>query len=260
MTGTSAALDYRALLQMQKEQFNAGYGKLPSDIIDCPICRNKGYIMYTREFENGPENVMRRCRCMIERELGKSRDELNRCCDGATLDRFRADTDWQKEILQKAVAYTEHGDGKFFWIGGQIGCGKTHICTGICRELMKSRRVKVMFWSYELDRLKNFDECDYLDKVQKYLAPDVLYIDDFLKRRVQGGGISAADENIAYDIINGRYSAKKQTIISSELTLSAVMSVSQSVGSRIYERSMPDYCITIMSDTSKNYRLVGLRA
>ena len=66
---------------------------------------------------------------------------------------------------------------------------------------------------------------------------------------------TGADINVAFEIINFRYSNPQSvTIISSELTEDELIDIDEAIGGRIYERSK---AITIGRDRSRNYRIKG---
>ena len=73
---------------------------------------------------------------------------------------------------------------RMVFAGGQVGCGKTHICTGIVRELIKQgREARYMLWRDESTAIKatvKYPE-EYAALVEPLKTVDVLYIDDFLK-------------------------------------------------------------------------------
>ena len=67
---------------------------------------------------------------------------------------YEAKTSWQKSILAAAECFCEEREG-WFYIGGQVGAGKTHICTAIANRLMlQGKGVRYMIWTEEATKLK----------------------------------------------------------------------------------------------------------
>lgn len=88
----------------------------------------------------------------------------------------------------------------------------------------------------------------YEAKMDKFKEADVLYIDDFFK-----GNITAADINLAFELLNSRYNSRsKITIISTERTVEDLIEIDEALGSRIYERSKGFY---IQTPPHTNWRL-----
>ena len=249
----SANLEYE---QQRIDWYNAGSGRLNEiDGYNCDICKNKGII--AKLTENG-EWYTSDCECQKIRNSLKiaQKSGLGEIITTYTFDNFLADEKWQLEIKRKALDFCNDADAKCFYIGGQVGCGKTHICTAIAAHYIKAgANVKYMLWCDESKHLKAIanDSC-YQEEIKKYKSVDVLYIDDFLK--VQNGSApSDADIKLAFEIINNRIiDNKKTTIISSEKALDELIDYDEATMSRIYQKSK-NYKITIAKDRSKNYRL-----
>ena len=115
-----------------------------------------------------------------------------------------------------------------------------------------------MLWGEESKLLKALANTpQYYMEIEKWKSADVLYIDDFLKVK-NGETPTAADMNLAFEIINHRIIDKeKVTIISSEKTLDELMSYDEATMSRIYQKA-GRYKISIEKDRAKNYRLCGI--
>lgn len=120
-------------LYMIKKQ-NDQPGKL--DGLDCPICKNKGYYLrYDSEHQN---SVQVRCECMARRDAIRRLNQsgLSQALQKMTFETYQTESDWTSKIYAAAKAYAATPAGWFF-IGGQVGAGKTHICTAILQELLK---------------------------------------------------------------------------------------------------------------------------
>lgn len=250
---TAHGYDPAAYARMRVDAYNAAVGSLTD--YDCPLCKNKGYIQYVGK---GGEEITRECRCMPIRETKRVIREsgLQSLLDRCTFDAYRTDEPWQKSAKAAAQRFvTDHKD-KWFFAGGQVGCGKTHLCTAIVREfLLNGIRAKYMLWRDEITGLKAIVmEDGYSGAITGIKQMPVLYIDDFFKSE-RGKPPTTADVNIAFEILNYRYNNPELiTLISSELTVDDILQIDQAIGSRIYERCR-DSCLCIGRDTKKNYRL-----
>ena len=245
--------------QMQADAYNTSAGNLNEfDGYNCEACLNKGYIAYINE--NGYE-IHKECKCMRIRQtlrLAKNSGLGDILADN-TFKKYIVTEEWQKAIKEKAQAFCEDEAAKWFFIGGQVGAGKTHICTAISAfYIKKGFDTQYMLWCEESKRLKSIvNEFElYQKSIDKYKNVDVLYIDDFLKTR--GGELPTnADINLAFEILNNRLmSSEKITIISSEKTLAEILEYDEATMSRIYQKTGV-YKINIDRDQHKNYRLRG---
>ena len=258
-------------LNYKINQYNKIQGNL--DIIDgynCVDCLNRGYFYFLQ----GNCETIRDCHCMEVRNsiALMKKSGLENVITKYTFNKYLTENDWQKEIKNKALEYIKDDLPYWWYIGGAVGAGKTHICTAIARHFIaKGIATKYMMWKEEVKQLKSCvnDEQVYNEKISKIKDVPVLYIDDLFKptRDRETGNMlnpTAADINIAYEIINYRYNQPKlRTIISSELTLWEIVSIDEATGSRIFEKvcgatGKPKYQINIKKDPSKNYRLRGM--
>jgi len=126
---------------------------------------------------------------------------------------------WQADIKRKAVEFANDSAGKWFFVGGQTGCGKTHICTAIVGRMMQlGKPVRYMLWVGESEPLKASvnDAEGYAEAIWPIKNADALYIDDLFKTGARADGRTIptpADIRLAFDILNYRYLAGMTTII-----------------------------------------------
>lgn len=243
--------------QQQKiDWYNQSVGTLnETDGYNCELCRNKGFI--ARLDENGYE-VHRACKCQKTRAtLNRARRSgLGNIITEFTFDKYEVTDDWQERVKNTAKAFCADDEAKWFYIGGQVGAGKTHICTAIAAHYIKAGlEVKYMLWSEEAKKLKSLvNDISYQSEIEIYKNIDVLYIDDFLKVK-NGETPTPADINLAFEIINHRLlDNDKITIISSEKMLDELMEYDEATMSRIYQKT-GIYKLNIGKDRNKNYRL-----
>lgn len=248
------------------ETFNASSGSLnEQNEYNCDICHNKGLIMKAYQQESGLwSTACRECKCMdVRRSIKKmNRSGLKNIIRDYTFSKFAVVDPWQQTLKEAAEAYAQKPEGWFF-IGGQSGAGKTHLCTAICREfLLAGTSVKYMLWRDDIVKLKNAlgEPAQYDALMTEYKTVEVLYIDDLFKTGKGADGAkqrpTSADINIAFEILNFRYNNPKLlTIISSECTINDILDIDEATGGRIFERSK---AFSLKPDKAKNYRLKGV--
>ena len=244
-----------SLIENQKIALNETPGNLNEfDGYHCEKCNNKGIVC----FEKNGELYSKYCECRKTRKAIRALKDsgLMEAIKVKTFDTYKTENEWQAQIKKSAISYCQNPLGKWFFIGGQSGAGKTHICTAICGEyLKKGIPVRYMVWSEEARRLKanrNNDE-QYHKLIEPFKMIDVLYIDDFLKTQ-KGAEPTPADINVAFELLNARLVYKKKTIISSEHTLDELLLFDEGAISRISEEA-GCYIFNIDRDPYKNYRI-----
>lgn len=236
---------------------NGEYGALDKeDGYNCPKCRNKGFRYAVIETEHGYLTMTtRECGCM-DRRKAYERSRSSGLPEGYTFESFRALEDWQTTMRDTASKYVnnrEQRNGTWFYAGGAIGAGKTHIVTAMAREIVYDRDVRFMSWLREAREMKSAissgsDEY-YSNTLYALTSAEVLFIDDFFK-----GTVTDADKKLAYDILNDRYTERMATLITSELTIDQLDRIDSSIASRIYERA-GGYMINLNGmDGRKNMR------
>ena len=233
--------------------YNSRRGELTG--YDCQKCRNKGHVMI---LQDGCEYMVE-CDCMdIRRSIQRiANSGLADVLEQYRLDNFTAETGHHRAMKDMAEDFLQTDTGWLF-IGGQVGAGKTHICTAVCAELMKQgKSVRYIIWPEEVTRLKaiKMKEEEYAVAMNELKRFDVLYIDDFCKK--QAGVLpTSADVDIAVELINSLYlQNSKRVIFSSERTVREITEeIDQGLGSRIYQKC-DKHNMTISRDMGKNYRL-----
>lgn len=201
----------------------------------CPECGGTGYIMWRDE---KGELFSRKCKCEVVRQnkLRLERSGLSGLVNRYTLQNYQTPEPWQKTAKASVEEYLMDWRGKWLFIGGTSGAGKTHLCTAICAKLIeKGVPVRYMQWRNDIPPIKAVvnDAEAYRDAIGPLKDIKALYIDDFLK-----GATTEGDRNIAFELLNHRYiDARKVTIISSELTLDKIIQWDAGVGGRISERA-----------------------
>lgn len=259
----SEPMTAREYEQFKVDGLNAMEGnRHEEDGYNCTACKNKGYVFKVVEYEDGSfSHVCADCKCAeIRRSIMRmKRSGLKDIIKDYTFDKFEATEPWQQTIKNAAKEYAKNQEG-WFYLGGQSGCGKTHLCTAICREfLLEGKRVIYMLWRDDIAKIKSLamDAEERQKTIDRFKMADVLYIDDLFKTGRNPDGSepkpTAADINTAFEIINYRYNNPALlTIISSELNEDELLDIDEAVGGRIFERSKS---ISIAKNRSRNYRI-----
>jgi len=230
----------------------------------CGKCRG-GYLidewreaMLHGDCSHGP----RECSC-VERARSRRRLRtagLEQLAARCTFDSYRPAKPWQKGVKEKAEAYLGVCRTTGFFISGQSGCGKTHICTAICNEIIeRGGRLRYFQWVRDGTRLKQLlteRDSGYDREIDTLIDTPYLYIDDLFKQEV-----SAADMRLAYELLNGRYNAGRPTILSSEHDLKFIRAVrngeGDAIAGRIFEScGRGKFCVEL-SGLDKNLRFTG---
>ena len=250
----------RARYERQAARENATEGNLKG--YNCTLCKNKGYISIVREYDGDFEIVQKVCdKCAKPRRSISNlyKSGLAEVLDKYTFDTFTTEQDWQKDMLAKAKAFRAQTASTCFFIGGNSGAGKTHLCSALAIDYLRhGSEVKYILWRKDLReiRRKIFDEGDegYLDYLKNV---DVLYIDDFFKAVKAPDDPfqrpTQADANLAFEIISERLDRDRITIISTECTLDELIAIDEAIGSRI-RRGSEGFATVVRRDRKNNYR------
>lgn len=221
--------------------------------LDCPKCLNREDIAYWDDEEERIKYTV--CECKAKRaNLRRIRlSGLSKIIEKCTFEKYNTNSEWQNKV--KTKAYNNSQLDKWFYIGGQTGAGKTHLCTAICKSLIdQGQNVLYMLWRDEISKLKAMvNTPEYFEEIKKIKNMQVLYIDDFFKVE-QGKMPTQSDVNIAWEILNYRYNENLKTIISTELLLTEIEDIDGSTAGRIIEKATREYCVNIAKDKNKNHR------
>ena len=242
---------HRWMLEQEAQSYNEQAGA--PDGYECRECGNKGMVAVIRD--NGV--VIVPCKCANTREtLRRAKNSgLSHLLSAYTFKAFRADTDWRRNALDMAKRYADNPQG-WLYIGGQVGSGKTHLCTAVAGALLKKgMSVRYMLWRDEIAALKAGmmgEGESYMHQLDVLKTVDVLYIDDLYK-----GKISETDMSIAFELVNARYNARKPTIFSCEWFISELVKTDAAVGSRIAQMARGN-TLEIGRDPAKCYRFEGV--
>ena len=256
----------KAFCERQIAKENATPGTLHLlDGYDCPLCLNRGHTSELEDYGGNYNIMLRFCACRRVREnlATLRRNGLDRLAETCTLESYKVTEPWQETVMERAKAYLgamRRGEKPWFFFGGASGCGKTHICTALAVMLLREGHpMQYMLWRDESTRIKGLvNDSAYAREVEKFKRVPLLYIDDLFKTgRSESQSRqrpTAADINLAFEIISARYNYRLPTIISSESLLSEIYDFDQAVCGRIKEMCGRFY-LNIRDDGAKNYRM-----
>lgn len=167
---------------------------------------------------------------------------------------FNTKEHYQEVIKKAAKEYLgEIAQNKkpWFYIGGQTGAGKSHICIAIANRFFQNNyKLKYIRFVDELRAIKS--DINNTERISIIKNADVLYIDDLFK-----GNISSYDISLVFEIINYRDCNNLITIISSELLPEDLEKVDSAIYGRIAAHIGDKYFVRVARDDNKNYRLKG---
>jgi len=218
----------------------------------CPQCRGQGI------FYDEASNTAHYCACRpMRRALGKLREQgLDQAARAMTFLTFDAHEPWQRQMLDAALAYSAQQRPGWLYLGGQSGCGKTHLGTAAAVALsLRGQEFLYMPWTREVMRLKSLSIDERRNEMMsRFIDVPVLYIDDLFKSPP-----TEADKHIAFEILAARYTRDdRPTIISSERMLTELCAIDEALAGRIAERCGRSFVISIARDVKKNHRFAGL--
>lgn len=239
------------------------------DGYDCPECKNRGFSYVVTEYHGVYDTAISICKCD---EIRRTRLRLKKAgllnmVTKCTFDAYQTPDKWQSIIKNKAQQFCQDDEHRFFFIGGQSGAGKTHICTAITAHYInQGKKARYMVWFDEANKLKGLvtEPGEYAAVMDEIKKTDVLYIDDLFKPIKGANGQvtppSYADIRLAMEIINYRYNNPGLiTIISGERTIDELIYLDEALAGRISQLSKEGgYCINLSKDSRKNWRLQGV--
>lgn len=234
-----------AFLEMKANAINNEVGQM--EYFDCKVCLNKGYIAVL----NDEELRIKKCECSVNRVYHA---RMERSGMGNLLKLRIADYEvqekWQKVLKEKTIKFLTSDKSKWFALVGQVGSGKTTLCSIVANELLKEKKVYYETWgnfTSSCKRKQNDELENYLWEIKN---SEVLFMDDILK------GYTEYDLRLLFDLINYRYNKDLQTLITSEKSRDELLTIDQATFSRIAEKC-DDYFISIKKDLARNQRIKG---
>lgn len=245
-------------LELYAQQENSVVGRL--DGCDCPKCKNKG-VVFTVNYDT--QTVSKSpCECMANR---KTLSQVQHSGLGALLDScqfanyYHTGEEWRETMFERSQAFLQ--DNKpLFYVGGQVGCGKSFLCVAMVNEYIKQGLdCKFVVWCDVATTLKQSvmqDSDKYNDLLSELQTATVLYIDDFFKTTPTTADIDKAFQILNYRYNQNRISNKRYiTLISSERTQSDLLAIDEAIATRIIELATPTYMLSISRNVERNLRI-----
>ncbi|NYB73880.1 ATP-binding protein [Sedimentibacter hydroxybenzoicus DSM 7310] len=218
---------------------------------ECDKCKDTGWLV--------DGNIFKRCECFAVKEALMMFENSGIKDENYTFSNFQEWNETSKSMKITATQYYQNftkimnDRQNSIALLGQVGSGKTHLTLALGLNIMKSKKLPVVYFSYR-DTITSIkqnmtDEEYYRRQLDRFQNAKVLLIDDMLK-----GKTSDSDKNIMFEIINYRYINRKPIIVSSEYGIEDLLNFDEAIGSRIYEMCK-DYMVEVQNNTSNNYRL-----
>ena len=185
--------------------------------VDCPICRGTGFELTTQS--NG---VISAVRCTCDREQLNTRllaaARIPKRYEHCTFDSFEIHDPSHDEALRAAREWcglwpaVQHG----LVFLGSPGTGKTHLAVAVARELIASKRARVLFHEQRalLKALQGTFESGSAHRESEILGPvlgaELLILDD-----LGAGRTTAWARDVMHDVIAQRYNEERPLILTS---------------------------------------------
>lgn len=223
----------------------------------CKLCNDKGTVYVQNE---DGDIVSAHCSCYQSKVAARLGNESG---FGVLLDlydfsNFVPRENFQTQMLKMAQTFCKDENARWFFLGGQSGAGKTHLCTAISKYYINCGMLtRYLPWNEFSTKIKNLygNPDRYNSLLDEAKNTQVLFIDDLFKsataRETQP---TEADIKLAFEIINRRYIDRdKITVVSSEWQMADLLKFDQGTFSRVYQ-GCGEYKIDISRNSDRNYR------
>ena len=150
---------------------------------DCGACEGGFLIAEWRsaQREGNATAGPKECACVQRARNRKHlRDSgLAALVERCTFESYLAESPWQRAARQKALDYLEDYRSQGFFLSGQSGSGKTHLCTAVCNEIIqKGGRLKYFQYVHDGTHLKQLlaERESYEQEIRALLEVPLLYL------------------------------------------------------------------------------------
>ena len=227
----------------------------------CPRCNGSGWVInYTHEdptgVKSGGQGEMAPCPVCYDRiHAAKNRlvSGLPEELKNLTLKSFECSEPWQRQALEVAVSFAKKPEGLLF-LGGQSGCGKSHLAAGIIYRVSKSGSQPPLYYSWP-DLLtavrrtsRDWRSTDIRDTLKDCRM--LVVLDDFLA--TPNGRPSSTALETAFEIISARTANKRPTVLASPYTAEKINALYSVLFKKI-ARAAGGRLISIDPDETKDY-------
>lgn len=256
LESTCKSVSYTLKLAQRLNQHNSK--RYPDN--PCPYCDGSGW-RWEYAFEDpaggkGGQGLRVPCPACYDRQHAAK----NRLASGLpeelkdrTLNNFTYSDPWQRQALEAAVSFAKNPAGLIF-LGGQSGCGKSHLAAGIIQYVSKSGSQPPIYYSWpELlaavrRSSRDWKAADVRETLKDCKA--VVVLDDFLAAPNSRPTTTALET--AFEIISARTTNKCPTVLASPYTAEKINDLYSVLFKKII-RAAGKRLISIDPDETKDY-------
>lgn len=232
-----------------------GYEPPMTPAPDCPICNDAGYLRRDVPPNHPSFGKLFPCDCKVREQnekLAKSLQDLSNLDSFAdlTFDNFDESLPGVEEALAASIAFAESSDGRWLFLHGPVGTGKTHLAAAVANEMTASRpNSRVLFAVVPdlLDHLRaTFDPSkgiDYDERFEQIRRADLLILDDLGTENTTPW----AREKL-FQIFNHRYNERSATVVTSNHD---IYEIEDRVRSRLLDQRLTT---TVWMNDADDYR------
>lgn len=220
---------------------------------DCPDCKNTGWLE-PEETAEGTVRPPRKCHCLLNEEMedmfraagltGPLREQTFEHFDPGVYP--PAHREYMERLASYCRGFAERvgtgADEESLLLMGDVGLGKTFLCSAIANVLVAAKRQVVYFTLSEfmdLVRLYKFDDDgEYRDGIQRLLDADLIVLDDLGAEKVTEFAVQEL-----FNIINHRMNRQKPMIVSTNLTPGEIQDL---YGQRIASRMLNGFEVLVL--------------
>lgn len=222
------------LNETQKKQKSRSLTSRNNEVFKCEKCRDREFLLVINE--DGYE-VAKECECRKVRQHERriKNSKISKTFQNKNFSNFEEITENHKKLKDCVIDFfkkKEIEEHSILFLG-QVGSGKTHLAMALTNNLLKQGK-NVLYIDYRsfISKLKQnmLDKEEYKKMLTEAKEVEILFIDDFFK-----GKITESDLNIIFELINFRYLANLQMIITTEKTLEELQDIDEAITSRIIE-------------------------
>lgn len=180
----------------------------------CQACRKEREKEDSRQIEDERARSARRGALLH----GWHGAQIPKRFESASFETYVAQTPTQRYVLTACRDYAEQWDqvraaGRNLILCGLFGTGKTHLGVSIARVVARRGGLPLFARTYEAvqfvrESYRRDAQMSEREAIRRLVEPDLLILDEV---GVQGGGDN--EQMILFAVLNGRYDARKPTIV-----------------------------------------------
>jgi DNA replication protein DnaC len=153
----------------------------------------------------------------------KQNTGFGRHYQNATFESFKTNSNNQELILKECIKYADMSkcNGESFILYGNVGNGKTHLISAICKQMKESYIVTDLMELSELKRYCQQTNLNWLRAIDQFCNSDVLVLPDFEIRQDKDGifNLSESQKEMMFYIVKKLYNENKSIIIGTNLSM-----------------------------------------